>query len=528
MQEPLRRLTTILASDVVGYSLLTAQNEERTVRLIRQRFATIKSFVAQHDGRVFNSAGDSLLAEFPSPVEAVRCALEIQEAMKAANSLSEEADRLVLRIGVNLGDVLISGSDLLGDGVNVAARLEGLAAPGGVCVSATVYEQIRGKLLLEAEDLGEKHVKNLPHPIRAFSLIPGKISVTSGSEKPPAATRQALWYGAALVIVVLVAAAALFNLRGQFWLSDETASKPAPPAPPVAAVTPPAGPASAEPRAAMRIPLIAEDVPFLDDLSQDDLRRSYLQSRDSKALAITIHGHYGYATQRIDERTARSEALEACSTSLRRNIPNPAPQQLCFVYAAGNEVVWTTRPPPMPPQPWIPPGRPEPERVDAARIPFQTPATARDTAAYLADPKSKAMVFARGGVMYYSARRSSGNVAARAALQRCGFLSQHACLVYAIDEEVVVRTPVIMRPTDIFLPDDQPNLSAADRQRINANYLASGDWRALAMGRNSRIGIAIRVGNEQLAIDSAIRDCTQAGGIDCTVVAIGGFTVARR
>lgn len=169
---PSRRLTTILAMDVVGYSQMTARDEDHAIRIVRQRFATAASFVTQHEGRVFNTAGDAMLAEFPSPVEAVRCALEIQEAMRTANSLADEADCLQLKIGVNLGDVVVSGSDLLGDGVNIAARLESIATAGGVCVSASVYEQLIGKLTLGAEDLGDQHVKNIARPIRAYRLTP--------------------------------------------------------------------------------------------------------------------------------------------------------------------------------------------------------------------------------------------------------------------------------------------------------------------------------------------------------------------
>jgi class 3 adenylate cyclase len=131
-RENARRLTTVLATDVVAYSKMTARNEEHAVRLVRQRFATASIFIEQHDGRVFNTAGDALLAEFASPVEAVRCAIEIQEAMRTANELAPEDNRLQLRIGINLGDVMVSGTDLLGDGVNVAARLEGLAPAGGI------------------------------------------------------------------------------------------------------------------------------------------------------------------------------------------------------------------------------------------------------------------------------------------------------------------------------------------------------------------------------------------------------------
>ena len=191
-----RRLTTVLATDVVSYSKMTGRNEEHTIRLVRQRFATVTTFVQQHDGRVFNTAGDALLAEFASPVEAVRCAIEVQEAMRTANQLADEADRLQLRIGINLGDVIVSGSDLLGDGVNIAARLESLAPAGGICVSASVYDQLVGKLTLGAEDLGNQQVKNIERPIRAYRL-------TAEGAPPVIASPPPVRLKARIVIAVL-------------------------------------------------------------------------------------------------------------------------------------------------------------------------------------------------------------------------------------------------------------------------------------------------------------------------------------
>src|SRR5262249_47049754 len=133
--------------------------------------------------------GDGLLAEFVSPVEAVRAALEIQEAMRAANDPVGSNDQLVLRIGINLGDVVESGDDLMGDAVNVAARLESIAKPGGIGVSSAVYEQIEGKLTLGAEDMGEQHVKNIPRPIHAYRLTLGGATPVAVAHPPTAGSR---------------------------------------------------------------------------------------------------------------------------------------------------------------------------------------------------------------------------------------------------------------------------------------------------------------------------------------------------
>jgi class 3 adenylate cyclase len=175
MDEPalVRRLTTIISIDVVGFSTMSARNEEHALDLLGVRMATAETIVKHHRGRVFKLTGDGLLAEFVSPVEAVRASLEIQEAMRSANATAGPDDQLVLRIGINLGDIVESGDDLMGDAVNVAVRLESIAPQGGICVSAAIYEQIVGKLTLGAEDMGEQHVKNIPRPIHAYRLTPG-------------------------------------------------------------------------------------------------------------------------------------------------------------------------------------------------------------------------------------------------------------------------------------------------------------------------------------------------------------------
>ena len=168
-----RRLAAILAADVVGYSRLMEADEEATARTLNDYREIVDGLVADHHGRVFGSAGDSVVAEFPSPVEAVRCAVDIQREIEARNVDLAEDRRMRLRIGVNLGDVMVDGDNLLGDGVNIAARLEGQAAPGGVCISEDVYRQVRGKVSAEFEDLGKQHLKNISQRVRVFRVVAG-------------------------------------------------------------------------------------------------------------------------------------------------------------------------------------------------------------------------------------------------------------------------------------------------------------------------------------------------------------------
>jgi class 3 adenylate cyclase/tetratricopeptide (TPR) repeat protein len=165
-----RRLAAILAADVVGYSRLMDVDEEATLRTLKAHRQIIDGLVTSHSGRVFGSAGDSVIAEFSSPVEAVRCAVEIQQNLEKSNA-DLPKDRLMrFRIGVNLGDVMVEGDDLLGDGVNVASRLEGLADTGGICISGTLYDQVAGKISQAFEFMGEQTLKNIEGPVRAYRV----------------------------------------------------------------------------------------------------------------------------------------------------------------------------------------------------------------------------------------------------------------------------------------------------------------------------------------------------------------------
>jgi class 3 adenylate cyclase len=154
-----RRLAAIMAVDVVGYSRLMGEDEAGTARAVRDHREAARILVAELGGRIVKTIGDGLLLEFPSAVAAVECAVKVQEMMAVRNAGTPEAKRIVYRIGVNLGDVLIDGEDILGDGVNVAARLEGICEPGGVTISRNVHEQIAGKLALTFRSLGPQTLK---------------------------------------------------------------------------------------------------------------------------------------------------------------------------------------------------------------------------------------------------------------------------------------------------------------------------------------------------------------------------------
>ncbi|MCH8112977.1 MAG: adenylate/guanylate cyclase domain-containing protein [Proteobacteria bacterium] len=216
-----RKLATILAADVAGYSRLMAGDDEGTLSTLHAFRGILSEHVERHRGRTFATAGDSLVAEFGSPVEAVRCAVAAQKELHERNAELDDARRMYFRIGINLGDVIVEGDNLYGDGVNVAARLEALAEPGGVNLSGTVHELVHDKLDLNFEDLGEKKVKNIDKPVRVYRL---KLDTVA---KPPRDARRRLrrpWtIGLGLAVAAVLAIAVLTSQPSDVRITNNTA-----------------------------------------------------------------------------------------------------------------------------------------------------------------------------------------------------------------------------------------------------------------------------------------------------------------
>jgi len=199
-----RRLAAILAADVAGYSRLMGADEEGTLaalKTIRQELSDPK--VKEHRGRIVKTTGDGLLVEFASVLDAVRCAVEVQQGMAARNAEVPEERRIEFRIGINLGDVIRDGRDIFGDGVNVAARLEALAEPGGICVSRVVRDQVRDRLDYTFEDMGERQVKNIARPLRVYTLRRQAVANLSTISSPPTTSSSSPIAAPRLSIVVL-------------------------------------------------------------------------------------------------------------------------------------------------------------------------------------------------------------------------------------------------------------------------------------------------------------------------------------
>src|ERR1700732_2022 len=204
-----RRLAAILAADVVGYSRLMGVDEEGTHERFKAHLRElVDPKIKEHHGRIVKHTGDGMLAEFASVVDAVRCAAEVQRTMADRNAKTAEDRRITFRIGVNLGDVIAEEDDIYGDGVNIAARLETLAEPGGICISRVVRDQIRDKLPYPFEDRGEQSVKNIARSVRVYALRPEAIaelpptSTTVGAPQRPRTAPWAVVAGAATALML--------------------------------------------------------------------------------------------------------------------------------------------------------------------------------------------------------------------------------------------------------------------------------------------------------------------------------------
>jgi TolB-like protein/class 3 adenylate cyclase len=210
-----RRLAAIVAADVAGYSRLMGLDEVGTARTLREHRKVTDALVAKHGGRLVKTTGDGVLLEFPSVVDAVEYAVAVQAVMAERNQGVPEDRRMLFRIGINLGDILIEGDDILGDGVNVAARLEGIAEPGGICVSDDAYRQVRGKVAVDFTDLGEQNLKNIVRPIRAYTVGPSANALQAVS--PPCSAPR-------LSIVVLPFANIGGNPEQEYFVDGVTES----------------------------------------------------------------------------------------------------------------------------------------------------------------------------------------------------------------------------------------------------------------------------------------------------------------
>ena len=333
-----RKIAAIMAADVAGYSRLVAEDEEETLRRLGAYREVVDDFIAKSSGRIFSTAGDAVLSEFSSAVEAVRCAIDIQESLRTRNLAYPPSRQMNFRIGITIGDVVERNGDLLGDGVNIAARLEGIAPVGGICVSRNVYEQVANKLSVQFADIGEQQVKNIPTPVHAFTVaMSGDADLPmAGSQKP-----QVQKLPPPLFLVVGGGAVAALAVAIYFLAT--------PPVHPPAGVVagPPASQAAAPLPAAPLVKLVAEKVPMIPERDRAGIRNNYVPASGHKALAISPR-RAGFLTAQPDEETAKAGALASCQTATDAN---PGPRLMCELFAVGDNVVSARTHPPLPPEP---------------------------------------------------------------------------------------------------------------------------------------------------------------------------------
>jgi TolB-like protein/class 3 adenylate cyclase/Flp pilus assembly protein TadD len=272
-----RRLAAILAADVAGYSRLMGQDEAGTAKAVRESREAATPVVQQHGGRIVKTMGDGVLLEFPSVVSAVECAIAIQNLMVERNTGAPEDKRILYRMGVHIGDVIVEGDDILGDGVNVAARLEGVAEPGGICLSASAVEHVRGRVDADFTDLGEKALKNIARPVHVYSLEVGKpaptksaLSLTLASVAKALAS-QRRWRSAPMVAAI--AGLVLLAVAGGWYILGGRSTKQLSPAH-LSIVVLPFANLSGDP---------AQD--YLADSLTDELTTALARIRDSFVIA---------------------------------------------------------------------------------------------------------------------------------------------------------------------------------------------------------------------------------------------------
>jgi len=316
-----RRLAAILAADAVGYSRMMGADEEGTLRILAAHRTVIDGIIAFHHGRIVGTAGDSVLAEFESAVEAVRCAVEVQDALKTRNDALPETERMVFRIGVNLGDVMVSGDNLHGDGVNVAARLESACEPGGVFIASSVYDQIAGKLNLSFVDVGSRELKNIARPIHIYKLAGTAPAKPASPGAPSRSTMSRAWLIGAGAAALVAAAAA--------WQ--------------VGRMTPPAHDNAAEQELAKARAEAAEAKRQLELQRERQARMKAAESK-SRAHAKGSVEAKSQAETASSDRTARPEATPVArspaKTAVAPEKPAAAPESKTFI----PRWIWSTAP----------------------------------------------------------------------------------------------------------------------------------------------------------------------------------------
>ena len=534
-----RKIAAIFAADIAGYSRLVAEDEEETLRRLASYRQVTDDFIARSGGRIFNTAGDAVLAEFPSAVEAVRCAIDIQESLRTRNMAYPTSRQMSFRIGITIGDVVERDGDLLGDGVNIAARLEGLAEVGGICISRAVHEQVANKLSVQFADIGAQEVKNIPTPVHAYMVAmrreDGSYSMPQVKKKSSGAAPTPNWMWPAAVTVICLVAIGVGGFlyftkmempagsKGSASASNDAApsspvaSTPAPkivaPAPQLSA-SPPPGRSSEK--------FAAETVPFVSDRTRLALSNEYVPATDHKAFALNVTGTYGFVTAQPNEEAAKSAALDQCQ---KRADAIQSPRR-CELYAVGNTTVYPHGKPPLPPLPWI---RHDPS-IEKPFVAKDMPlirdlGKSRLESTYAPGKKSKSIAVGPGGQFIDNIGVETVEDSVRRNLEACGAIAGVPCMIVAVDDTFVVPVPTTLKVTGFFRAGGNSSIAADARDDVSRKFAgAASGWNAVAVGASLRPGLALKAANEQNAVNEALGNCVKHDS-DCHVIAIGPFSV---
>jgi class 3 adenylate cyclase len=536
-----RKIAAIFAADIAGYSRLVAEDEEETLRRLASYRQVTDDFIARYGGRIFNTAGDAVLAEFPSAVEAVRCAIDIQESLRTRNMAYPTSRQMSFRIGITIGDVVERDGDLLGDGVNIAARLEGLAEVGGICISRAVHEQVANKLSVQFADIGAQEVKNIPNPVHAYMVAMRREDGTYAIpqiKKPltpaRAATPNWMWPLAVTVVCLVAIGVGGFLYFTKLELRNErkeaaAAGNPVTPAPsssPATSVAAVQAPSVASTPAPSPEPsgekFIAGSIPFVLDKTRTTWATEYATGSDHKAFALNINGTFAAVTGQPSDEIAKSMAIAECQKKADA-IQSP---RKCEIYAVGNTVVYPHGRPPMPPLPWRT-HDPSTERPFAVKdLPLvRDPGKARLENNYVPGRKSKSIALGPGGQFVFYSNGESSEESARRTLETCGALAGVACMILALDDNFVVPVPTSFKVTGFFRVENNPAIAADTRKDVMRELAeASSGWNAVAVGAAGRPGLGLKGASEQNAVNDALGNCVKHDS-DCHVIAIGPFAV---
>ncbi|MBL8564566.1 MAG: adenylate/guanylate cyclase domain-containing protein [Hyphomicrobiaceae bacterium] len=512
-----RRLAAILAADVAGYSALIGADEDGTVRTLKEHQAVVFPLIAQFGGRVIDTAGDGIMAEFGSVVSAVECALLLQSTIADRNKDVPAARRLAYRIGVNLGDVIFDEHRIYGDGVNIAARLESLAEAGGICISGKVHDEIKRKIEVSYHDLGYQNLKNISEPVQVLRIYRGNTpgdnnTQTSNPQQPirrdrlhrfplPASSRGVIQKSGTFVATACFVVGLIWLLRTPGTLTGL----------PATIIPHDAGVAKKA--------LDLNTVPFVSDFSRKVLRENYLPGKDIKAFAISFVG-LGIATGKESEASATSQALDQCQRA------NSALK--CEVFAIGDTVVSGRDKPPLPPQPWVPSRHSTLQDFDVSLLPFgNEDVRTAIRGNFGSGDAQKALAISPLGKYSYYWSQSSTDEAVRRTLEMCGDEYGLPCRILAINSSFVLPVPETMRVTGFFNPEIEARVAIASRPSLKQKFGARNDWSAVATGVAGLPGFASGQSSEASAIAEAKRLCGEVD-LDCRIIAISDFSVAPR